>query len=188
MSKSQSIIFRKLSKDGTAQSSRIPLCSKMRKKKGFLTSVVQWTTNFNSTSSNTQQSISLGASTTPPALSRPATAMPGPRSRPSSSSLTSPNIVANNPYKNVSSNIRHENRLWTLFGVHGGRKTLELGQICNSGYGFLRKLRETYRELRGFPRLWFSFCQFSHCDFVKVICPFSEVAFPSSSCLFSLKK
>ncbi|MCJ1347669.1 hypothetical protein MMC31_005897 [Peltigera leucophlebia] len=169
MSTSQSSIFRKLSENMIAQSTRIPLCSKMRKKKGFLTFVPRWAPNPNSTSSNSQQSIPLGISTPPSALSGLLSAMSGPRSRLPPSSLTSPNIVANNPRTIVSSNLRVYNRLWTLFGVHGGRKTLELGQICsnNSGDGFLSKLRETYRDLRGFRRFWFSCWQFSHCDFVK---------------------
>ncbi len=174
MSTSQSRIFQKLSENRIAQPSQIPLCSKVRKR-GFLTSIAQWTTNPNSTSSNTQQSIPSGISTSPSAPIGPATAGPGPNSRPSSSSPSFPNIAANNPHTIVSSNLRRDNRLWTLFGVHGGRKTLELGQICsdNSGKGFLRKLQDNYRDLRGFRRIWFSFWQFSHCDFVKVIRPFS---------------
>lgn len=185
MSTSQSSIFRTLSQNGIVQSSRIPLCSKIQKKKGFLTSVAQWVTNPNSTSSNTQQSIPLGISIPPSALSGPATTMPGP-SMPPSSSLTSPNIAANNPHPIVSSNFGRDNRLYALFGVHGGRKTLELGQIpCNnSGNVFLRNLRETYRDLRGFRRVWLSFWQFNHCDFVKVIRPFSEITHSSSSCPF----
>lgn len=183
MSTSQSKIFRKLSKDGIAPSSRIPLCSKIQKKRGFLTSVAQWITNPNSSSSNTQQSIPSGISTPPSALIGPTTSMPGPRNRPPPSSLTSRNIAANNPHTIVSID-PPDNSLRTLFGVHGGRKTLELGQICNSGYGFLRELRETYRNLRGFRRVLLSFWQFSHCDFVKVIRAFSDVALSSSSCAF----
>lgn len=172
MSTSQMSIFQKLSQNGIAQPSRLPLCSKIQKKKGFLTSAAQWITNPNPTSSNTQQPNPLGTSTPPSAPSRPATAMLESGSRPSSPSPTSPNFIPNNPYANVSSNFHH-NRLWTLFGVHGGRKTLELGQICsnNSDNVFLRQLRETYRDLRGFWRVWFSFWQFSHCDFVKVNLP-----------------
>ena len=174
MSTSQSKIFQKLSKSSIARSSQIPLCSKVQKR-GFLTSVAQWMTYPNSASSNTQQSTPSGMSTSPSALIGPATTGPGPITRPTPSASSSPNIVANNPHTIASSNFRHNNRLWTLFGVHGGRKTLELGQICsdNSGKGFVRKLRETYRNLRGFRRVWFSFWQFSHCDFVKVIFPFS---------------
>lgn len=174
MSTSQSRIFQKLSKNSISQPSQIPLCSKVQKK-GFLTSVAQWITNPSSASRNTQQSTPSGMSTPPSAHIRPATAGPGPITRPLSSAPPSPNIITNNPHTSVSSNFRGDNRLWTLLGVHGGRKTLELGQICsdNSGIGFLRKLRETYRNLRGFRRVWFSFWQFSHCDFVKVICPFS---------------
>lgn len=170
MSTSQMSIFQKLAQNAIVQPSRLPLCSKIRKKKGFLTSAAQWITNPNPTSSNTQQPNPWERSTPPSAPSRPATAMLGPGNRPSSSSPKFPNTVPNNPYANVSSNFHHNNRLWTLFGVHGGRKTLELGQISsnNSGNGFLRQLRETYRDLRGFWRFWFSFWQFSHCDFVKV--------------------
>ena len=166
MSTSQMGIFQKLSQNGITQPSRLPLCSKIQKTKGFLTSAAQWITNPNPTSSNTQQPNPLVTSTPPSAPSRSATAMPESGSRPSSPSPTSPNFIPNNPYA-------HHNRLWTLFGVHGGRKTLELGQICsnNSDNGFLRQLRETYRDLRGFWRVWFSFWQFSHCDFVKVNLP-----------------
>ena len=186
MSTSQSNIFQGLSKDSIAHPSRIPLCRKIQKKRGFLTSVARWTTNPNSTSGNTQNSIPSGISAPPSALSRPTASVPGPSSRPPPFSLGDPNTVANNPYTLVPSNSGRDNRLWTLFGVHGGRKTLELGQIRsnNSGYRFLRNLRETYRDLRGFWRVWFSFWQFSHCDFVKVIRPFSEVALSSSSCAF----
>lgn len=182
---SQSSIFRKLSESSIAQSSRKPLCSKMRKI-GFLTSLTQWITNPNPTSSTNQQSIPLGISTPSSVLSRPAAAMTRQGGTPPSSSLTSQKIVANNPYPSVSINILPERRLWTLFGVHGGRKTLEPGQICtdSSGSGFLKNLRKTYRDLRGFWRVWFSFWQFSHCDFVKVIRPFSQVTFYSCSCPF----
>lgn len=177
MSTSQSIIFRKLSKNRIAQSSRIALCSKI-KKGGFLASIAQWTTNPNSASSSTHQSIPSSISTPLSMPSRPVSAMRGQKFRPPSSSATSPNIGANNHHTIVSIpiNFSLDNGLWALFGVHGGRKTLELGQIYsdNSEIEFLRKLRETYRELRGFRRVWFSFWQFSHCDFVKVIRPFSS--------------
>lgn len=172
MSKSQSIIFQKLSKNNISQPSQIPLCSKVRKN-GVKTSVAKWITNPDSASSNAHQSTPSGMSTSISALI--GTTGPGPMTRPPPSAYSSPNIVANNPHTIASSNFRDNNRLWVLFGVHGGRKTLELGQICsdNSDKGFVRKLRETYRNLRGFRRVWFSFWQFHYCDFVKVIRSFS---------------
>ena len=169
-------IFEKLSQNTVARPSHLPLCSKIRKNKGFLTSAAQWIINPNPT----QQPTPLGTSTPTSVPSRSATTMFGPGNRSSSSSPTSPKIVPINPYANVLSNSHHNKRLWTF---HRERKTLELGQICsnNSGNGFSRQLRETHRDLRGFYRVWFSFWRFSHCGFVKVsffrslILPFSQL-------------
>ena len=91
---------------------------------------------------------------------------PLPQSHPARSSVIGPQIEAQ------SNNSPETNKLWTLFGIQARRKTLELTQIGDQDYpcnGFFRKLRETYKDIRGFWRLWFSFWQFSHCNFVKVI-------------------
>lgn len=59
-----------------------------------------------------------------------------------------------------------------LFGVHGGRRTLELAQIDVANHQddnkLFHDLRKHYRELRGFWRYWLSIWQFKHCSFVKV--------------------
>ena len=95
----------------------------------------------------------------------------GSRAPPPQSYSAGPSAI--NPQVEAQSNNSPEtNKLWTLFGIQAKRKTLELTQIGDKDYpcnGFFRKLRETYKDARGFWRLWFSFWQFSHCNFVKVI-------------------
>ena len=92
--------------------------------------------------------------------------VPPPQSYSAGPSAINPQVEAQ------SNNSPETNKSWTLFGIQAKRKTLELTQIGDKDYpcnGFFRKLRETYKDARGFWRLWFSFWQFSHCNFVKVI-------------------
>lgn len=64
------------------------------------------------------------------------------------------------------------NDLRILFGIQVNGQTPRLIEIpllqCSEGALFSR-LRTTYRQTRGLWRLWLSFWQFSHCDFVKVM-------------------
>jgi hypothetical protein len=58
-----------------------------------------------------------------------------------------------------------------LFGVPMGLKTLHVIPIpvkSQPGDKVLPLLQEQYRRIRGRWRVWFSFWQLSHCDFVKV--------------------
>jgi hypothetical protein len=62
--------------------------------------------------------------------------------------------------------------LWVIFGVNGPRTTPELDQIGDQHLAsdpiFLRKLRRKHRELRGWPRIYLSYWQLNHWEFVKV--------------------
>lgn len=107
----------------------------------------------------------------------------------------SPRIVVSSQRTSATGFIGQNKRLWTLFGVHGGRKTLGLIQICSADYlphnGFFKTLQETYRDLRGFWRAWFSFWKFSHCDFVKIsmyLAILSKLLFPPRSWPFQVEK
>jgi hypothetical protein len=101
-----------------------------------------------------------------------------PGGRPNQSSnnmmMTAPRISSSQAALQVNINSRSANELFILFGVEGGRQTLEFAQLDVTRQDdamFFRALKERYRELRGFWRYWLSVWQLNHCDFVQVCSP-----------------
>lgn len=125
---------------------------------------LQWITNPNPTSSKTQRYIPSRTLSSPSTLSESGSFMARLASVPNPNLNASPKIVVSSQRTSVTGFIGQSKRLWTLFIVHSRRKKLELSQIRSADYlphnGFFKTLRETYRELRGLLRVWFSFWQF----------------------------
>ncbi|KAF4631646.1 hypothetical protein G7Y89_g6486 [Cudoniella acicularis] len=90
-----------------------------------------------------------------------------------SGSPTSAPDLGNNTHQGVQINVTESTnkKSFVLFGVQGGRRTLELAQINISTNTddciFFKDLRATYRKHRGFWRYWLSIWQMRYCDFVK---------------------
>jgi hypothetical protein len=72
----------------------------------------------------------------------------------------------------TASGIGMYKQFWVILGVNGPRRTPNLDQIGDHHLAsdpiFLRKLRQKHRELRGWARMYLSYWQLNHWEFVKV--------------------
>jgi hypothetical protein len=172
MSTSRANIVERQSRKRGTSSLWIGTRQSMRGKPVALTSAKELSNHASSSSSKTQKYIPPGASSLCPVPSRLTSTSATPSNAAVTSQLTTLRTDQTNRQVGATSNGGILNKeLWILFGVQAGRKTLELCQISTEDYselGFFQKLVETYRVARGFWRVWFSFWQFSHCEFVKV--------------------
>jgi hypothetical protein len=82
--------------------------------------------------------------------------------------------------------------LFIIFGVEGGRRTLEIAHLntlkLKDDSEFFKHLCREYRRLRGYLRRWFSIWQLRYCDFVKVRTTPTRTPYLAEIILYSLKK